>query len=164
IYISLGTVNNQDLSFFQNCIEAFKDIDYHVIMSVGNIINIDQLGVIPENIKVEKSVNQIEVLKQSDVFITHCGMNSVNEALYYQVPLVLFPQTNEQRGVAYRVHELGAGNYLMKNSSKSIGEAVKEILANPSYKQNAAKIAESFYRCGGVGTAADFIEKTAAFN
>lgn len=164
IYISLGTVNNQDLIFFQNCIEAFKDTDYHVIMSVGNIVNIDQIGIIPENIKVEKSVDQIEVLKQSDVFITHCGMNSVNEALYYQVPLVLFPQTNEQGGVAYRVHELGAGNYLKENSSKSIGEAVNEILANPSYKQNAAKIAESFYRCGGVKAAADFIEKTAASN
>lgn len=162
IYISLGTVNNQDLSFFKNCIEAFKDTDYHVIMSVGNIVNIDQLGIIPENINVEKIVDQIEVLKQSDVFITHCGMNSVNEALYYQVPLVLFPQTNEQGGVAYRVHELGAGNYLKENSSESIRESVKEILANPSYKQNAAKIAESFYRCGGVGAAADYIEKTAA--
>lgn len=162
IYISLGTVNNQDLSFFQNCIEAFKDTDYHVIMSVGNIININQLGIIPENVKVEKSVNQIEVLIQSDVFITHCGMNSVNEALYYQVPLVLFPQTNEQGGVAYRVHELGAGIYLKENSSESIREAVKEILSNSSYKQNAIKIAESFYRCGGAGTAADFIEKTAA--
>lgn len=164
IYISLGTVNNQDLSFFKNCIEAFKDTDYHVIMSVGNIVNIDQLGIIPENINVEKSVNQIKVLKQSDVFITHCGMNSVNEALYYQVPLVLFPQTNEQGGVAYRVHELGAGNYLKENSSESIREAVKEILANPSYRQNASKIAESFYRCGGAIAAADFIEKTAASN
>lgn len=161
IYISLGTVNNQDLSFFQNCLEAFKDTDYHVTMSVGNIVNVNQLGIIPENINVEKSVDQIEVLKRSDVFITHCGMNSVNEALYYQVPLVLFPQTNEQEGVAYRVHELGAGQYLKENNSKSIREVVKEVLSNPFYKQNAVKIAESFYRCGGVKAAADFIEKTA---
>lgn len=164
IYISLGTVNNQDLSFFQNCITAFKDTDYHVIMSVGNIVDIDQFGIIPENIKIEKNVDQIEVLKQSDVFITHCGMNSVNEALYYQVPLVLFPQTNEQRGVAFRVHELGAGQYLKENTIETIQISVKEVLANPSYKQNAAKIAESFYRCGGMEAAANFIEKTAASN
>ena len=44
------------------------------------------------------------------------------------------------------------------------GVSVKEVLANPSYKHNAAKIAESFYRCGGMEAAANFIEKTAASN
>ena len=112
IYISLGTVNNQVLSFFKNCIQALKDSDMNVIMSVGDIIDLSELVTIPENIQVERSVNQIEVLQQVDAFITHCGMNSVNEALYYQVPLILFPQTSEQGGVAYRVNELGAGTYL----------------------------------------------------
>ncbi|MCM1125619.1 MAG: glucosyltransferase [Lachnospiraceae bacterium] len=164
IYISLGTVNNQVTSFFKNCIEAFKNTDYRVTMSVGNIIDLKQLGEIPENIKVERSVNQIEVLNQSDVFITHCGMNSVSEALYYQVPLVLFPQTNEQGGVAYRVNELGAGKYLKENNAESIRASVEEVLTNPSYKQNAVKIAESFFRCGGAKAAADFIERKAAFH
>lgn len=76
-------------------------------------------------------------------------MNNVSEALYYQVPLVLFPQTNEQKGVAYRVNELGAGVYLEKNSVECIRETVKNILDNEKYKENAKMIAESFYRCEG---------------
>ena len=157
IYISLGTVNNQVVSFFKNCMEALKDSGCNVIMSVGNVIDLAQLGTIPENITVERSVNQIEVLQKADVFITHCGMNSVNEALYYQVPLVLFPQTNEQGGVAYRVNELGAGTYLKKNSVDAVKEAAEEVMNNPSYKKCAKNIAESFYRCGGAKEAADKI-------
>ncbi len=157
VYISLGTVNNQVTSFFQNCINALKDSDLNVIMSVGNIIDLNSLGTIPENIKVERNVDQIHVLQQADAFLTHCGMNSVNEALYYQVPLILFPQTNEQSGVAYRVNELGAGIYLKENSTDAIRQAVKEILENNSFKEHAKKIAESFYRCGGAKKAAEKI-------
>lgn len=157
VYISLGTVNNQVTSFFQNCINALKDSDLNVIMSVGNIIDLNSLGTIPENIKVERNVDQIHVLQQADAFLTHCGMNSVNEALYYQVPLILFPQTNEQSGVAYRVNELGAGIYLKENSTDAIRQAVKEILKNNSFKEHAKKIAESFYRCGGAKKAAEKI-------
>ncbi|MCM1158389.1 MAG: hypothetical protein NC300_06330 [Bacteroidales bacterium] len=157
IYISLGTVNNQDITFFKNCIQALGNSEMSVVMSVGEIIDLNELGLIPENIQVERRVNQIEVLQQADAFITHCGMNSVNEALYYQVPLILFPQTREQGGVAYRVNELGAGIYLKKNSTEAIREAVDQVTENPAYRNAAKQIAESFYRCGGAKAAADRI-------
>ena len=71
-------------------------------------------------------VNQIAVLEKADAFITHCGMNSVSEALYFKVPLVMYPQTNEQKGVAFRVNELGAGLYLSGDSRSEIQRALKE--------------------------------------
>jgi MGT family glycosyltransferase len=161
IYVSLGTVNNQSTSFFRNCIQAFENSDMNVIMSVGNIINLSELGEIPSNFTVERSVNQIEVLQQVEAFITHCGMNSVNEALYYQVPLVLFPQTTEQGGVAYRVNELGAGVYLKENSVEAIQSVIKTVIENPIYMRNAKNISESFYRCGGAKQAASKILEVA---
>lgn len=157
VYVSMGTVNNQNTLFFRNCIEALKDSDRNVIMSVGSIIDIAYLGEIPANFRVERSVEQIEVLQQVSMFLTHCGMNSVNEALYYGVPLILFPQTDEQGGVAYRVNELGAGVYLKENSAEAIREAVKEISGSHIYRENARKIAESFHACGGAKLAADKI-------
>ncbi|MEE0967630.1 MAG: macrolide family glycosyltransferase [Bacilli bacterium] len=157
VYISLGTVNNQLKSFYYHCIEAFKDSDIQVIMSVGDTIDISEFQSYSENIKIYNYVDQIEILQNVDLFITHCGMNSVSEALYYQVPLILFPQTKEQSGVAYRVNELGAGKYLENNTVAAIKNACNEVFNNESYKQNVNIIAQSFYRCGGSQAAVEAI-------
>ena len=157
IYISLGTVVNIAMKFYKNCIQAFKDSDYHVIMSVGQLTNIEELGEIPANFTVSNFVNQIDVLQQADVFISHCGMNSVNESLYYEVPLVMFPQTAEQGGVARRVADLGAGVHLEKNNATKIRNAVDIVLSDQKYKDNAIKISKGFKKCGGPKEAADAI-------
>ncbi len=154
IYISLGTVNNQVTSFYKNCIEAFKNTSFKVILSVGKFQDLHSPY---ENIEIYEHVNQLEILQHTSVFITHCGMNSVNEALFFHVPLILFPQTDEQSGVAYRVNELKAGTYLKENKPNIIFETVLEVLNNPQYKENAKKIAESFSQCQGSKQAAQKI-------
>ena len=146
------------LAFYKNCISALKDSEYRVIMSVGEILNINDLGEIPANFEIYPFVDQIAVLRQADAFITHCGMNSVNEALYHEVPLVLFPQTNEQGGVAKRVFDLEAGIYLEKNHTEKIRNAVNYILTDVKYKENAMKISASFKACEGAPAAAEKIE------
>ena len=159
IYISMGTVINDSVDFYKKCIEAFANTKYQVIMSVGNLINIEDLGAISDNITISRFVDQIAVLSQADVFLTHCGMNSVNESLYYKVPLVMFPQTSEQDGVATRVEQLGAGIRLKYVNAKSIKETIENVLHTKSYYEQAAKISEGFHKCTGVKGAADKIEQ-----
>lgn len=159
IYISLGTVNNQFADFYKNCVKTFTGTDYQVIMSVGRDTDIAGLGEVPENIQIYPYVDQIAVLKKADVFLSHCGMNSASESLYHGVPLVMFPQTQEQGGVAYRVAEIGAGMKLEKNDRESIKMAVETVLTDNNYRQSAAKIAESFRKSGGAKEATKAILK-----
>jgi UDP:flavonoid glycosyltransferase YjiC (YdhE family) len=98
------------------------------------------------------------VLSIADAFITHCGMNSASEGLYYQVPLVLFPQTPEQGAVARRVEELGAGIRLQSIIEDDIIHVLKKILSEPVYKENARRVSESFRVCGGAAEARAFLE------
>jgi len=158
IYISLGTVNNLKADFYRNCMEALGNTDIDVVLAVGETIDPKKLGAVPSNFTVAPSVDQIEILQKADVFLTHCGMNSVNEALYCGVPLVLFPQTPEQGGVAYRVNELGAGTYLPNDSPMAIRESILAVLKDGSYKHGAEKISQDFHQCGGYKLAADKIE------
>jgi MGT family glycosyltransferase len=154
VYISLGTVNNNNKIFYRHCFEELKNENLRIIMSVGESINIENIGEIPKNFIVKKYVDQISVLQVTDVFITHCGMNSVSEALYFGIPLVLFPQTTEQYGIASRVKELNAGMFLENNHIK---DTVLTVLNNQSFKDNALKISDSFKKCGGAKEAAQFI-------
>ncbi len=157
IYISMGTVNNDMMPFYKACISAFGNKDYQVIMSVGELVSIDDFGELPENISVFSHVDQIAVLKQADVFVSHAGMNSVSESLYFGVPLVMLPQTTEQKGVAQRVLELGAGITLDKTDASSLLNAVNKIFDNSTYRQEAKQISEGFKNCSGAKGAADKI-------
>lgn len=157
IYISMGTVNNDMLPLYKRCIDAFADTDYQVIMSVGNLVPIGDFGKLPENISIFSHIDQIAVLQQADVFLSHCGMNSVNESLYFGVPLIMLPQTSEQGGVAERVRQLGAGVKLKKTDRASILDAVNNVLSDSAYRQNAASIADGFKHCAGAKGAADKI-------
>lgn len=158
VYISMGTVNNVMLPFYQNCIAALKDTGCQVILSVGDQVDISLLGALPEGAAAYPSVDQIAVLEKADAFVSHCGMNSVSESLYFGVPLVMLPRTTEQGGVAARVEQLGAGVRLKKTTPRAIREAVTRILEESAYRENAARIAEGFRACSGAKGAADKIE------
>ena len=101
------------------------------------------------------------VLSIADAFLTHCGMNSASEGLYFQVPLVLFPQTPEQGAVAKRTEELGAGIMLKSISEEDILQALNTVLTVPSYKENAVLVSDSFRACGGAKEARAFLEEIA---
>lgn len=157
VYISMGTVNNDMTKFYRNCIEALKSTDYQVILSVGNLVDMAEFQDLQEHISVYSHVDQIAVLNQADVFLSHCGMNSVNESLYYEVPLVMNPQTSEQGGVATRVEQLGAGMRLEKSTPAAIREAIEKVLTDDTYRQKAVAISEGFKNCSGAKGAADKI-------
>lgn len=157
IYISLGTVLNRNKKFYKNCITALKEFNANIIMSVGEKTDIPSLGKIPTNFSVNTKVEQIKTLEKSDIFLTHSGMNSVNESLYYGVPMVLFPQQGEQRMVADRVTELNAGILLKRNNPQHIKDAILKIFNDDSYKHNAIKLSESMKNSGGAKKAADAI-------
>ena len=158
VYISMGTVNNDMLPLYRDCITAMGDTGYQVILSVGNQVDRSAFGDLPENVEIYPTVDQISVLQQADAFLTHCGMNSVSEALYFGVPLLMLPKTKEQEGVAERVRQLGAGILLEETSPEAVRQGLVTLLREPAYRKNAESIAESFRNCGGAKAAADKIE------
>ncbi|MDE8565443.1 glycosyltransferase [Anoxybacillus rupiensis] len=161
IYISLGTVFNQAMDFYKLCFKALGNTDYTVVMSVGKKTKISDLGEIPKNFIVKNYVPQMEVLKYSQLFITHGGMNSTNEGLYYGVPLIVIPQSADQPIIAEQVVNIGAGIQLEMQSltANQLREAVDHVLNEPAFHQAVAKIRESFQKVSGYRQAVDEIFK-----
>lgn len=88
-----------DSEYLMNLSEKLKDAtsDFDALLfmelteskiTLGQQSQPKRLKNIPSNIHNYKSVPQIEVLKQADVFVTHGGMNSVSEALVQGVPTI----------------------------------------------------------------------------
>ncbi len=161
IFISMGTIVNEQAAFYQLCFEALKDVDATVVLSVGKKMKIEDLYPAPENFIIRNYVPQVQLLEHVDVFFTHGGMNSSSEGLYHNIPLVVLPILGDQHLVAKRVVELGAGLTLNLESvtADQIKNAAKRLLSDVTYKQNATKIGDSFREAGGYKQAADEIFK-----
>lgn len=59
------------------------------------------------NVGVEGYVDQRQVLRASNAFITHHGLNSTHEAVANQVPMLSYPIFGDQPRMARRCQELG---------------------------------------------------------
>ncbi len=151
IYISLGTLLNTSVSFFRKCIEAFENQSVSVIISIGSIVKMKDLGKIPDNIFIYTYVPQLEVLQRASLFITHGGMNSVNESIFYGVPMLAIPVGNDQPAVARQIERLHLGRYLSRKhlNPKILSTAAMEILADESYKKKLQEFQLKMYKTGG---------------
>ncbi|QCJ40852.1 glycosyl transferase family 1 [Bacillus sp. S3] len=159
IYISLGTVFNQAIDFYKLCFEAFGDTEHTVVMSIGEKVHQSDLGKIPENFIVKNYVPQTELLKCTKLFITHGGMNSVHEGLYYGVPLIVIPQSADQPVIAGQVAKINAGIPLQMQglTANQLRESADQVLNQPSFHQAAARMKESLQKSAGYQQAVDEI-------
>jgi MGT family glycosyltransferase len=150
IYITMGTINNQLTGFYNKCIEAFREEKFRVVMSVGNKLDVSAFDPIPKHFIIRNYIPQLEVLKQTDVMISHGGLNSVSEALYYGVPVIAIPLANDQPMVARRLMELGAGMELKMEdvTPELLRESVHKILEDKNYQENSKRIRSSFLEAG----------------
>lgn len=161
VYISLGTINNDNVDFYRQCFEAFGSHSAQFILSVGKRTDIAALGAVPTNFIVRNFVPQLDILQRSDVFITHGGMNSVHEGLYYNVPLIVIPQQMEQGVVAQQVAKYGAGVALANSvpfgqtTAPMLRAALDQVLAQKAqYHAAAVLLGESLRAAGGYQRAA----------
>ncbi|XP_068831383.1 UDP-glucuronosyltransferase 2B31-like isoform X4 [Capricornis sumatraensis] len=98
----------------------------------------DTLG---PNTRLYKWVPQNDLLghPKTKAFITHGGTNGIYEAIYHGVPMVGLPVFAEQPDNINRVKAKGAAVRLdLETMSKTdFLNALKQVINNPSYKQNA---------------------------
>lgn len=159
IYISLGTVFNQAMDFYKLCFEALGNSEHTVVMSIGERTQSSDLGEIPENFMVKNYVPQTDVLRYTKLFITHGGMNSTHEGLYYGVPLIVLPLSAEQPIIAAQVTNIGAGIVLQMQdlTPSQLRNSVNEVLNQSSFQQAVATMRESLHQSGGYRQAVDEI-------
>jgi MGT family glycosyltransferase len=109
IYISMGTIFNENLEMYQVCIDILAQLQLQAVLSVGSLKTIAKLRNTSRHIKLEASVDQRDVLKRARLFITRGGMASVHEAIYTGTPMIVIPIIPEQQLTSQKVAALNIG-------------------------------------------------------
>lgn len=158
VYIALGTMMNEHPEFFRLCVRAFAGTGWRVAMSLGDRVDRDELGAIPDSMDVRPYFPQLEVLRHAAAFVTHAGMNSAMEALLHRVPTVCVPQMPEQSAVARRIEQLGLGVVLAEPTPEALLGAVTKVAHSEAVRANLTGMGHLLEAAGGAVAAADAIE------
>lgn len=159
IYVSLGTVFNNKPEVIGKIITALDIPIYQIIVSAGGAYETLQQNRLPPNAMLFKHVPQVRLLPLVDLFITHGGNNSTNEALAAGIPMITLPVGGEQGDNASRIVYLGVGKRLDSAhfSEAQLLSAVEEIRTHPSFQARSTQIKESLQKTQGLLTASQSI-------
>ena len=137
--------------------EALADEDVLVIATVGrDASRLD--GAVPANARVEEFVPYDLLLPHADALVTNGGYGGVQMALAADVPIIVGGATEDKPFVAARVAAFGVGIDLgPAPEPENIRSAVREILADPSFKEAAAPIRTAIEKSDPFGAIEELI-------
>ncbi|AHH99532.1 macrolide family glycosyltransferase [Kutzneria albida] len=160
VLISLGTSYSPGRAeFFRRCAEAFAEQPWHVVMTLGSAVDPAELGALPSNVEARQWVAHPAVLKHTNVFVTHCGMGSVMEALSLGVPMVCVPHHVDQQVIGGQVANLGLGRMIDRGvGAEELVAAVAAVGADPAYRRRAVEMRGEIERAGGTERAVRLVE------
>lgn len=156
VLVSLGTINAPaGRRFLTEAVGALATMAEQVqAVVVGPP---DLVGDPPANVLIREFVPQLALLPHIDAVVTHAGHNTVCESLAHGIPLVVAPIRDDQPIVAQQVADAGAGIRVKFGRVRAgeLGQAVAEVLSEPSYRGAARRLRASFAAAGGAAAAAD---------
>ncbi|MDQ3640193.1 MAG: glycosyltransferase [Actinomycetota bacterium] len=146
----------------QRTVDALAGAFYRLLLTTSLT---DVAGVaLPDDALVAQHVPHHQVMPHVSVMVTHAGHGSVATALAHGVPLVCLPNPiADQPGIARQVESLGAGLALDGEAatSEEIGDAVKQVLSDPSYGAVARRLGGLITTTSGATSAAETLLRLA---
>ena len=162
VYASMGTLQNGLIEIFRSITQTAAGLKgLQFVLAVGGQLDPKQLGVLPTKVMVVSHAPQIEVLKRSSLCITHAGLNTVLESLSNGVPMLALPITNDQPGVAARIANKNVGVVISPDqaSPANVLAAIKRVLGDSTFRDNAQRIQKAILRIDGLSIAAGILER-----
>lgn len=159
VLVTLGTANAEAGGRFLNeCADALRaragKIRAVVVDPLGTV------GPVGDHVLVRPHVPQLQLMPRLDAVVCHAGHNTVCEALWHGVPLVVAPIRDDQPLVAEQVVRAGAGVRLRfaRATAQHIGSAMDEVLDDTrGLRAGAERISRSFRAGGGAAAAATIL-------
>jgi MGT family glycosyltransferase len=163
--VTLGTANaDAGGRFLAECLRALRERTDRVQAVIADPGGMLAVPAGDKDVLVLPSVPQLALLERMDAVVCHAGHNTVCEALWHGVPLVVAPIRDDQPVVAGQVVDAGAGVRVRfgRVRADQLGAALDTVLTDPAHRAAAARIRTAFRAAGGARAAAAHLERLAA--
>jgi UDP:flavonoid glycosyltransferase YjiC (YdhE family) len=142
VYVTLGTVFNDDIELFQVAVEAARGLGLRVVVTLGPGNDPALLGPQPSHVEVEQFVPQAELLPACAAVASHAGSGTFLAALAAGVPQVLLPQAADQFLNAQAGEEGGVAIAVARNevTVARVREALERVIGDDSFRRAAERV------------------------
>jgi len=166
VHATEGTAQYQEPFLLRAAAKGLGDQAMEVILTTGvesrdpAVLGLHSL---PSNVHIERWVSHEDLLPRCAALVTTGGAATVLASLKAGVPLVVVPTFWDKSDNAQRVVEAGAGLRLAPRhcTPERLRAAVMRLLHEPSFRENARRIARRFAEAPGPAGAAALLEKLA---
>lgn len=145
VYVTFGSVAGaipMVTRVYGEAMEALAGLDAEVLVTIGHAADPGVVGIPPPNVRIERWVDQNDVLRRATVVVCHGGGGTTLGALAAGVPLVVVPLFSSDQYVnASRVAATGAGVGVAPEA-RDIREGLDKVLGDQSYGRAACALAD----------------------
>ena len=156
VYLTFGTVVptiGHYPQVYRDAIDALSVLPVRVLVTVGRDCDPAELGPVAPNVHVARWIAQADVMPHAAAMVCHGGSGTVTAAMAAGVPAVVVPFIADQFHNARRIAELGMGLTVEPDDLVRLPDAVRALLADRSYRDVAARIAQETNEVPPVDTA-----------
>lgn len=116
------------------------------VVVTGGVASATDFEAIPDNVILVERAPQLEILERAALVITHGGLNTLKECIYYAVPMIVIPFLHDQPGNAARVeyHGLGLRCQRQEVSADRLDQLVDRITTTPSFAERVKSMSALF--------------------
>jgi len=161
VYVTLGTVVNRRPGVLPAILAGLRDEPLNLIVTVGRNQDPADFGPQPANVHIARYIPQSLLLPRCDLLVSHAGFNTVVAGIAHGLPQVAIPLGADQPDHARCVARLGLGRVVAPDdfSPEAVRDAVRAVLADPAYRQNAARLRDELAALPGPEHAVALLER-----
>lgn len=166
VYATLGTTASGiavGRDFLPVLLEALRDEPINLILTIGHTNDPLAFGSQPANVHIERYIPQSLLLPSCAVSVNQAGFGTMMGAVAAGVPQVLIPLSADQPANAECGERLGVGVIVGEAERHPAGvrAAVRQVLAEPSYRAKAVQVRDEVAARPGPEHAVALLERLA---
>jgi hypothetical protein len=144
VYVTFGTLFNNNLDLFRLAFKALADESVDVVMTVGRDQDPTELAPFPANARVERFIPQAELLPSCSAVVHHGGAGTTFGALAHGVPQIVIPQGADNYEHAAMCESAGTAIALRPETltPTNLAAAVRRVVNDEAYAEASRRCAQ----------------------